>query len=117
MVRPKTLPTDPGCQAGGGRSTFRLDPIITVSVWLRLWIDQAGQDTEWMHNASLGLADLQSDVMSSLEQYMPTASDGSYYLIQPMRMNPQGWTFPLKRVGEWGVSMSEWFFPFQHSMS
>jgi len=115
VIRPKTLPPDAGCQAGGGTAILRLDPVITVSVWNRVWTDQAGEDAQWMHNSSLGIAALQTSVMSSLEQYMPTDSAGDYLLIQPMRLMPGGWSFPVKRVGEWGVSTSEWFFPFWHS--
>ena len=117
VVRPKSLPPDPGVQAGAGLYKLRLDPVITVSIWSRLWIDQQGQDTAYMHDSSLGIAALQTNVMNSLEQYMPITSGGNYYFIQPMRMNPAGWQFPIKRVAEWGICSCEFNFPFEMTTS
>lgn len=116
VVKPKSLPPDPGCQAGGGRAIYRLDPVFTVQIWNRLWTDQAGQDTEWLTDPSYGVIALQYAVENSLEQYMPVVN-GAYLLIQPMRMLPGGWSFPPRKVGEWGIVESTWSVPFQQSLS
>lgn len=115
-ILPKTLPPDPGCQAGGGRYIYRLDYVFTVQIWNRLWTDQAGEDTEWLTDSSDGVIALQYAVENAIEQFFPIVN-GTYPLIQPVRMLPGGWSFPPRKVGEWGVIQSEWSCPFQQSLS
>lgn len=117
VVRPKGFSPDVGVQAGGGRYIFKFDGTLTVSIWNRLWVDQAGRDTSWLTDAALGTALLIHNVLDSLEQYMPTDSSGHYMLIEPMRLLPPGFNFPAKKVGEWGIVTSEWSFQWNESLT
>jgi hypothetical protein len=110
-VWPKSLPADKGCQAGGGRNIWRFDPVFIVQVWNRLWVDQAGEDGSWLTHTTLGVVPLETQVSGALEQFYPVVN-GSYSLIQPMRQVTE-WSFPPRRIGEWGMISASFDLPFQ----
>ena len=116
IVRPKSFPPNPATQAGSGTAGVEIDGIFDVGIWLRLWVDQPSQDTQWLQHSTLGIAPLIDLVDTALEQYYPTDGSGDYYFIQPMRLLPPGWQFPMKRIGEWGHVTAEFSCVFHLSM-
>ena len=91
--------------------------MLTVKIFNRLWTDQAGRDSDWLTQATLGTALLIHNVLDSLEQYMPIDSTGHYYFIQPCRLLPPGVVFPAKRVGNWGMVSMDFGIAWQESLS
>lgn len=116
VLRPKTLPPNPATQAGAGRSGTEIDGVLSVAVWVRLWVDQQAQDDSWLTHATLGIAPLMQTITDALEQYMPTDASG-YYFIQPMRLLQPGWNFPMKTIGAWGKVDSDWSLVFHLSLT
>ena len=117
VVTPKSFSPSPGVQAGGGRNNFRWEGVVSVKLWNRLYVDQAGRDDKWITHSTLGMALLIHNVVNSLEQYMPTDGSGNYYFTQPMRLLSPGAVFPPKRVGEWGVITLDFSMQWQESLT
>jgi len=101
VLRPDAFPPVPGDQAGGGTATMDINGTLIVSIWSRLWVDQAGRDVSWLRHSTLGVSTLIDGVIAALEQYDPLIA-GDYALVEPMRLLAPGFKFPMKRVGEWG---------------
>lgn len=112
VLTPQDFPPDIGMQVGGGRNTLKLEGRLRVKIWNRYWGDEAGRDDAWLTDPVLGIGPLVDSVTNSLEQHDPVDGSGNYYYTQPLRLLAPGWSFPPKRVGDWGVIESFWSLHF-----
>ena len=91
---------------GGGRNQVTFDGQFLVTVHSPVQLDEAGHDSEWLTNATLGVCKLMNDVLESLACYDLTDSNsgGSYVLRQSIfpagyRVKPRGRSGQMGSIG------------------
>ena len=106
VVAPGSYPADLRAEAGGGNELKVFDGVTKLSLWVRLGLDQATRDDQWLTHATLGALAKWRLVMKSLNQH-DLLSGTDQILEEPMRCIRFD-AAPAKTKGGWARLTSLW---------
>lgn len=102
ILRPKGFVSRRADQDGAGRIDGPLRRILAVHLRVRLAVDEADRDTEWLLKEGSGYFDLEDSVINILDMFWPHDSDGNALLCEPMRIIEANDAEKDREDNDWG---------------
>lgn len=72
--------------SGAGRAATEVSRFLDVYVRVRLALDAADSDEQWLLHTSKGYFNYENAVIASLQMFLPLDGDGNGLTVQPLRV-------------------------------